>query len=1381
MRRNPILRTIIMTYRIIYALLTILICFFTAKASPPLQFFSPQAMHSSPSPYGRGLCIDSSNNVWIGTNNDLLMYNGTDLVSVRSTMGELSMPNFDVMSITEGHDNVIWAGTRNGLVAIDRRTWSTKTINVNHPTNFTVQALLMSDADSTLWIGTMAGLSQLPAHADTVSSIDNLSHVSVTALQEDRYGKIWIGTWAHGIFRYDPHTKTLQNFPSLADLTNIASIAIDGHDRVWLGLWSDGLAVFDYPDKGDDKIAYRMFTQDTSRPDGLPDNFIYKVVTNPPTGYIWLGSGAGISVMDNPETDSFINYLPGSNGLSAVLRDSIGFNEVYNIECDNFGNAWLGTYGGGVECASSKRSLLTTTRTYPRHEQPNGSVCAIKGIAKDTKGRLWVGVGNKGISITEPDGTPTKAPELQPILNALIPIASISTTRSGKVWVGTYGTGLWIYDPQSSAPIKPLLWTDNSWFGSIIYDVLEDSNGITWMASHIGLSAIDAKGNKISFIDKELNGKKAEGHATVKITDDLNGNIWVATDNTGIIRIIPNTDNVELSRMDFYTIDNGKTTTNSFSSIFSDSYGWTWAASESMGLFLYNKERDEFECVHQRLGLPGRGVSSIEEDLNRNLWLATNAGLVRLKIDTDLDASTYSLTTAADGLQANVFNRNASFRDDDGRLYFGGNYGYNSFLPIETERAKAQVVPKITGLTINGESWHSMHKDARSKISAVAPEFAKEITLDHTQNSIVLSFSSIPTDNNHNIIYAYRLNGVDDDWNYTDSSNPHAQYRDLPRGHHTFLLKTSNNNGAWSEQTASMAINVRPAPWLSWWAICLYALLIAGTVYYVWLTAKRRLILKNEIIHKDRERERLEELTNARTHFFTTITHELLTPLAIISAAVDNRKQKFQPDPYSTIISDNSNRLIRLVQQILEFRKAETGNLKLKVSKGNINAFLKHCVESTQPFAEKKQLALTYTGCDNLNDTWFDPDKIDKIAYNLLSNAIKYTPAGGSISVTLEAVGPDGVKITVSDTGKGMTQEQMKNLFTFFYEGEYRRFKTIGTGIGLALTKNLVGLHHGTISVHSIPDEGTTFTVTIPCSKSAFSNDEIDNTALESASHADTSSHTTIPAPAPEEAVAEEGAAPTAELPSLLIVDDEEDLLYLVKSLLDRTYNIRTASSAEEALEILKSEDIDIIISDVMMGGMSGTEFCSRVKGNFDTCHIPVILLTAKTSAADKIEGYDCGAEAYISKPFDLGVLQSRIRNLLKAKTRNRHDFKEQFVFEAKTLDYKSEDEEFLKKAFDAIQRNLSNPDYTQEQFISELGISRSTAFRKLKSLTGMTYVDFARNVKMKEACRILKEKPDMRISEIAYALGFNNPKYFSSIFKKEFGLTPSEYIAQNT
>ena len=689
-------------------------------------------------------------------------------------------------------------------------------------------------------------------------------------------------------------------------------------------------------------------------------------------------------------------------------------------------------------------------------------------------------------------------------------------------------------------------------------------------------------------------------------------------------------------------------------------------------------------------------------------------------------------------------------------------------------RASARKYFLITDIKIFNHSFSKLPVELQQKISPVMPTYTSKIELPHKYNNFSIEFAALTYKNPELNRYAYRLQNFDRDWQYTDADRRFAYYNNLPSGTYTFQLKATNENGEWSGYVRELTVVVLPPFWATWWAYLLYVIIVSVIGVSIYRTAKNRILLRNALRLREIEKAKAEELNHAKLQFFTNITHELLTPLTIISATVDELKtQAPSHNDLYTVMNSNIQRLIRLLQQILEFRKAETGNLKLRVSPGDIAAFVKNAAESFQPLVKKRKIHFSFLCDPESMIGYFDMDKLDKILYNLLSNAAKYNKEDGFIQVSLsyDETDKDFILLKIKDNGKGISKEKQKNLFKRFYEGDYRKFNTIGTGIGLSLTKDLVELHGGTISVESEVDHGTEFMVRIPIERSYYDEEQIDDEAISLMQN-----------PVNYEDTQEDADVETQEVTikanTILLVEDNGELLHLMTKLLSREYNVFTAQNGKEGIAVLEKEDVDLIVSDVMMPEMDGIEFCKYVKGHLEMSHIPMILLTAKNKEEDRAEAYEIGADAFISKPFNLTVLHARIRNLLKYKERMARDFKNQIVFEVKDLNYTSLDEDFIQRAIHCVNNHLEDPNFDQAQFADEMRTSKSTLYKKLKSLAGLNTSSFIRNVRLKAACRIMEEKgTNVRVSELAYAVGFNDPKYFSSCFKKEFDMLPSEYI----
>ena len=906
-----------------------------------------------------------------------------------------------------------------------------------------------------------------------------------------------------------------------------------------------------------------------------------------------------------------------------------------------------------------------------------------------------------------------------------------------------------------------------------VYSIYNDHSDNLWVGTRSGIGLKTQVGEEL-LLENLIENIDLSFVNVQKMVEDKEGIMWVGTGAHGVMRIQGDFKNLKDLSLKSYLTDDKTIPLQFVADMYVDEDNALWVATRNGGLYAYDLDKDAFVDYGKKYNLYLDGISCIMGDELGNLWLTTNQGLICLTQKNGGKERETFLFTKEDGLVDNYFITRSGFYKE-GVLYLGGHKGYNKFRPNEIKLIKDTFKFYITDITITNKSLTSFSEKSRNKITPFMPSFIENLNISHANNNFTFEFASLTYRNPKRNKYAYKLENFDTEWRYTDANQRYATYNNLKSGKYTFLLKATNEHGVWSEHEKKVNIIVHPPFWLTWWAFIIYFFIILAIAYFLYKQANNRLILKNRLRLRELEKKQSDELNHAKLQFFTNITHELLTPLTVISATVDELILE-EPQYKSSydMMKNNLRRLMRLLRQILEFRKAETGNLKLRVSYGDIALFIRNGANSFYPLMKKQNLRFYVKTEPNAINGFFDVDKVDKILYNLLSNATKYNVPGGEVEVSLSYKEEDDnfVLLTVKDNGAGISKEKQKGLFKRFYEGEYREYNTVGTGIGLSLTKDLVELHRGEIWLESDVGKGTTFFVLLPISRSSFKDVQIEEDIY-------------IPTDAIEDDSAEVKIVDAIQIRgktsfeyTLLVVEDNEDLLSLMMKLLGKEYNVLTATDGEKALEILAKKEINLIVSDVMMPVLDGLALCKAVKTNIDYSHIPVILLTAKNTEQDRVEAYEVGADAYISKPFNLTVLYARIKNLLEGRERKIKDFKEQLVFDVKELNYTSVDEEFIEQAVACVNKHLSNSDFDQTLFSNEMGTSKSTLYRKLKSLTGLSTPAFINNIRLKAAARVLEEKGEtIRISELAYTVGFNDPKYFSSCFKREFELTPSEYM----
>lgn len=1315
---------------------------------------------------------DKDGLMWFASRYGFCQYDGYKVNLYKSnlyTPGLLT--NNNVYCLTEDNDHHLWIGTQEGLNMLNKKTGEIRKYLYPAISNNVVSCLLVT-RDNSVWVGTDSGLCRYIAERDSFVVYEGeltgnvLPRCAVKTLFEDSGGDIWIGTWDWGLYRYVPSTNTFYSYPRINDRNSAHVIYEDSNKDIWVGSWDRGLFKLQSP-KDMERVSYINYKHMVGDDNSLSDNIVYDIAEDLNSQTLWVGTRSGLSIMRDDAPGQFINYK------STKSPYHIPCDEINSIIRDNFGNMWIGSIGGGVLMAYTHQSLFTQhSLNLVDEDIPTTS---IRALFADTDGNLWMGIGTYGLACK--DSATGKLlphsciPEFSGISSVPTVYSIIQRKENGDIWFGTYDGGIFIY--KKGEKVKNLDVSNCDFIASsCISSLYEDKEGNCWVGTRGSLGVSLSDGKSFLFETMNFEDKLSTDWIYVRdIIEDTDKSMWVATANYGIIHIAGDVRQPKTLKYRNFSFHNQKLLTNTVLCLHLDHSGRLWAGTEGGGLYLYNRETGTFEDKNREYNIPGDMVGSIEESERGVLWLGTNAGLVRLNAPMGQETPAVRVYTTADGLQDNFFIAQSSCKLN-GELYFGGYKGYSSFFPDNIEESIKEVPFTITDIKVFNRSLNSLSPDVRQRISPVMPAFADKIELPHKYNNFSIEFAALTYKNPELNQYSYRLVGFDKEWQYTDAERRFAYYNNLKSGTYKFQLKATNENGIWSGYIRELTVVVLPPFWATWWAFTIYVLLVVIIGFYLYRTAKNRIILQNELRLREIDKAKAEELNHAKLQFFTNITHELLTPLTIISATMDELKiQAPNHNDLYTIMSSNINRLIRLLQQILEFRKAETGNLKLRVSPGDIAAFTKNAAESFQPLVKKRKIHFSVLCNPETITGYFDTDKLDKILYNLLSNAAKYNREGGYIQVTLSyAEDKDFVALSIKDNGKGISKDKQKTLFKRFYEGDYRKFNTIGTGIGLSLTKDLVELHGGSISVNSEVDKGTEFIVLLPIDRSYFKEEQVDDEAImpvqKSINYDEVEEGNRIVTSAEN------------KNHTILVVEDNEELLQLMVKLLSRDYNVFTAENGKEAIVVLENEEIDLIVSDIMMPEMDGIEFCKYVKGKLEISHIPVILLTAKNKEEDRAEAYEVGADAFISKPFNLAVLHARIRNLLKYKERMAHDFKNQLVFEVKDLNYTSIDEDFIKRAIDCVNAHLDDCEFDQSQFVEEMMTSKSTLYKKLKSLTGLNTSAFIRNVRLKAACQIMEEKgANVRIAELAYAVGFNDPKYFSSCFKKEFGMLPSEYM----
>jgi signal transduction histidine kinase/CheY-like chemotaxis protein len=816
---------------------------------------------------------------------------------------------------------------------------------------------------------------------------------------------------------------------------------------------------------------------------------------------------------------------------------------------------------------------------------------------------------------------------------------------------------------------------------------------------------------------------------------------------------------------------------NLVSTIYQDKNRVLWIGTEGGGINkLHYQEID---------GLSNNIVYGILEDNHHNLWISTRNGLSKFNpVDVDDKGtafpSAFKNYYVHDGFQDNEFRTNSYFKNRKGEMFFGGINGFNAFYPDSLKENLTIPDVAITGFKVFNENY---------KLDTSITEI-NQIVLSYNENFFYLDFAVLdyiaPENNN----YAYKLDGLDNDWNYVDNRN-FAHYTNLAPGNYAFHVKASNSDGVWNEEGTSIRIIITPPWWKTWWAYSLYGVALLFTLYGLRRYEMNRISYKNQGKLDKAVLKEKEETEKIKSRFFANISHEFRTPLTLIFGPANDVLEKTkEPDTKQSVgtIKRNANRLYGLVNQLLDLSKLEAGKMALETSEQNIIPLLKGLFQSFTSLAERKKITLKFNAIEENLIVYIDKDKVEKIVNNLLSNAFKFTPEGGKIVVSvnttnantspLNKAGTQGgsVEISISDTGRGIPKERIDNIFDRFYQvdGSHTR-ESEGTGIGLALTKELVELHKGKIQVESEEGEGSTFTIMLPLGKDHLKPEEIVDKEIQEETEVNKEETEQIPETEKSKEKADIDLLLETGKPLLLIVEDNSDVRNYIISHLEEDYLVEEAVNGEDGFTKSIEQIPDLIVSDVMMPKMDGFQFCAKIKTDERTSHIPIILLTAKASGESKIEGLETGADDYIMKPFDAKELKVRIKNLIDQRKKLREHFLEEGIFNLDNNNITSVDKKFLEKAVKIINEHLSDSLFGVESFASELAIGRTSLHKKVVALVGEPPGELIKRIRLSKAGILLKNKTG-NISEIALEVGFNNPAYFSECFKKQFGVTPSQY-----
>ena len=1377
----------------------------------------------------RCLMQDSKGFMWLGTVNGLNRYNGQEFLVMRpETASPLTLPDNRIRNIMEDRNGYIWIRTvSNTLCCYDPRLETFIDYDPENETKNFSNILITSNDDVWLW-GTRQGCCRVRHSGGSLQSwhLDEkiLDSNSILFVFEDSERRIWIGTdkklftildevvisMIPKAYFYSAHETNNHLFFVTNDRiivfdkkqqTFLPDVKIDSQRQVSLNgsaqvdhiiLIATKANMYAFDTKSLSMTPVERFFQDNHLRNAyfLTDNKGYKWVYNM-SGVLWrhhpdntfepvrLIPPEILASIDFERYELFhdsrniIWITTYGNGLFAIdLNDDVTHhytsdnglpsNYLLCVTEDNSGEIWVGTEFTGVTRISL--SNYPVNIFYPAKKGENGNrVNAVRLIYKDSENRYWFGTRNGYLYVCDSSFSELHRHRI----TGGLPFAITEDTLGNK-WLGTRGKGVLIFPPDGKTAPRTYTLNDREHQSSSsnnIFSMLRDSKNRIWVGSFGGgLHLAEWRNNELTF--RQINMLNEHQDMMRGMIQDRNGLIWVGC-NEGVNVFDPD----ELIRdeskyINFrYDIKNEHSLNNNeVKTIFEDSQGRIWLGTTGGGLNLLMREEplenSWFKHYTVKNGLSNEVIQAIIGDDDGYIWVSTESGISSFNPETER----FENFIFSDSRQPALFNELSCLKRENGELMFGSYNGIYIFDPAKIHYDTYTPPVVMTGLRVNGNNVRPGEWDSPLTESIATTQ---SITLNHNQNSFNLEFAMLNFHAPEFNRYTYYLDGYEKDWNPVSRYNA-AAYRNVPPGTYLFKVKGCNSFGAWSNTETTLRIVIRPPWWTSGWAILLYMVILLTVILFV-----TRLLMKIHRLNTTVEIEK--QLTEYKLRFFTNISHEFRTPLTIIRGSIENLTGMDDlPAAVGKQISalaKSSTRLLKLIDQLLEFRRLQNNRMELKLEHTDAVEFFYDIYLTFKEMAEKKKIEFLFESNEQERNMLLDRGKMDKIMYNLLSNAFKNTPNGGKILLKLFfSTSDDTFVLKVDDTGAGIPQDQRNMLFVRFKQINYA---ADGTGVGLHLTSELATVHKGSVTYSDSELGGACFSIMLPLSDKNYDKEDIVRDPLPTKS-------VDMPTPDIEAADTDNFITAFTEKPfkdyRLIVIEDNDDIREYIQTQLNEYFTVSTAVNGNDGLEKVMNEQPDLVVCDVMMPGIDGFEVTKRLKTNFETSHIPIIVLTAHSSEEHRIEGIQAGADAYITKPFSMKLLMARIVNLIEQREKLQQKFAKEPGLMRPSISFTDRDKDFLDKLHDVIEKNLENAEFSMDEFAQALGMGRTVFYKKVKGITGHSPSEYLRIIRMKKAAELLINT-GLNVSEVSYRVGVNDPFYFSKCFKAQFGKTPSQYL----
>lgn len=1278
--------------------------------------------------------------LWFATHNGISLYNGKDFKIYQKEKGNPNSIQYnDIYQITGDKKGHLYIMTNRGVSAYD--------IQKDQFTHLTTQNITAEFFADSLYIATSTQIFKY--NGEKLRPVYKLPldnrYIRKLYVHND---SIFIGT-NKGLYVLTPEKKLNQ----LISQGNITDIFKDSRGSYWIAARS-GQGV--YCIEGQKIIN---FVHDENNPASISSNFVHRCCEDL-EGNIWIGTFNGLNKYDR-KTGKFHRYVKQEN------EKGLSYSSIWSLFCDQQGTIWAGTYFGGVNFFNPQKQIFREYQASPKESEGLSSPI-VSRIIEDDKGNFWIGTEGGGVNMYNAETHTYKRYTLED--------SSIGTLRNNikaiyydsqreALWLGVHMAGLYKLDVKTGHITKYQKEDKNGILSNNIEDILF-YQGKLLLATDNGIGTFDPQTGECTrfFKDSNMHSRTLN---SIGLVLDYKGNLWIIGNNNGVCSYHFDTGKLSSYKAN-YAVKHS-ISSNSINSIFVDSQQRLWFCTNEYGLDLYQEETDSFENFDMKnSGLASNVVYNICELTPDRLLVTTDKGFSIL----DYKQKIFKNYTQ---LPLSCLNENALYKSRKGEIFIGGTSGAISFYERDLEQMPRSYKILPYRLTVNGQTIRVADK---SGILEKDISFTQEITLKAGQDIFSIEYTT--TDylpfNKDRIVY--RLEGFSKNWNKLEQNT--ITYSNLSPGKYTLIVRAENANET-AVPPSLLIIQILPPFYLSFWAYLCYIILVGVVTWYLVRIYRERIKMQESLKYEKKHANDIEQMNQAKLRFFTNISHEFRTPLSLIIGQMEVLlSRQLVPDIYNKILGTYKSclQLKELVTELLDFRKQEQGYTTIKVCEHNIVDFVYEHYLLFSEYAKLHQISFTFEKSSDDIRVWYDTKQMQKVMNNLISNAFKHTKAQDHISISVRKRNQE-VIIEVTDTGSGIAAKDIDKIFDRFYQAEQLNSLTsASTGIGLALTKGIIELHHGSIEVFSEQGEGSTFRMHLKNGNDHFTSDQIcEQKQDDSDTNVDLEGHkhwrTFLDK---QEIINQDNIDKRKEKYKILIVEDNDSLRNMLVEIFEIFYTVITASNGKEGVEKVRSELPDIVLSDIVMPEMSGTELCQTVKQDLELCHIPVVLLTAKTAVEYNMEGLRMGADDYITKPFNINILLSRCNNLVNNRIMLQEKFSKQPQTNMQILATNTLDKKFLDSAMEIIEKEIENAEFNVDQLAAEMGIARTKLFTKLKAVTGQTPGDLIMTIRLKRAAYLLRNNPELNISEISDKSGFNIPKYFSKCFKDKYHITPQAY-----